>query len=67
LGYREIWTWTKWDRLIKLFARFEKLGIEKTECPPWDKEARVAPLPSIGPFSKVGPHQTKTWFIKRID
>jgi hypothetical protein len=61
LGYREIWTWTKWDRLIKLFARFEKLGIEQAECPPWDTGSKAASL------ANVDPRQTKTWFIKRID
>jgi hypothetical protein len=61
LGYREIWTWTKWDRLIKLLARFEKLGIEQAQCPTWDKG------PTVGSLSKVDLRQTKTWFIKRID
>jgi hypothetical protein len=37
LGYKEVWTWTKWDRLIKLFARFEGLGITKTDSPFWDE------------------------------
>jgi hypothetical protein len=67
LGYREIWTWTKWDRLIRLLARFEKLGIQEAECPPWDIEAKVAPLPRVGSLSQVDRCQTKTWFIKRID
>jgi len=54
LGYGELWTWTKWDRLIKLFRHFKtegrlpKFGIEKTGCPPWDN------------------NPTKTWFIKRV-
>jgi hypothetical protein len=61
LGYKEIWTWTKWDRLINLLARFEKLGIQQAEYPPWDTEAKIGPLPN------VGPRQAKTWFIKRID
>jgi hypothetical protein len=66
LGYRQVWTWTKWERLIKLLTRFEKLGIEQAQCPPWDTEP-VAPLPTVGLLPKVGPHHTKTWFIKRID
>jgi hypothetical protein len=37
LRYKELYTWTKWDRLIKLFARFEKLGITKTDPPFWDE------------------------------
>ena len=39
LGYREVWTWTKWDRLIKLFTRFERFGIKKTGSPPWDNNS----------------------------
>jgi hypothetical protein len=39
LGYTELHTWTKWDRLIKLFGRFKKFGIEKTGCPPWDMDS----------------------------
>jgi len=37
LGYKEVWTWTRWDRLIKLFARFGVLGITKTDSPFWDE------------------------------
>jgi len=40
LGYKELWTWTKWDRLINLFRRFRRLGIEEAGCPPWDKGVR---------------------------
>ena len=39
LGYKEIYTWTKWNRLIELFRRFKRFGIEETGCPPWDKDA----------------------------
>jgi len=56
LGYREVWTWTKWDRLIKLFARFERFGIKKTGSPPWDNNSPTK-------TSKVDP----LWFIKKIE
>ena len=39
LGYKELHTWTKWDRLIKLFRRFEGLGITKTDSPFWDEDS----------------------------
>ena len=38
LGYKEIYTWTKWHKLIRLFERFRKFGIIQTECPPWDAD-----------------------------
>ena len=38
LGNKELRTWTKWDRLIKLFAHFEGLGITKTDSPFWDED-----------------------------
>jgi hypothetical protein len=38
LGYKEVYTWTKWDRLIKLFSHFEKFGVCKTACPAWDTD-----------------------------
>ena len=57
LGYKELRTWTKWDRLIKLFVRFEGLGIAKTDPPFWDK---------VDSLSRLDPRQTKTWFIKRV-
>jgi hypothetical protein len=38
LGYREVLTWTKWDKLIKLFSHFTKFGIYKTRCPAWDND-----------------------------
>jgi hypothetical protein len=50
LGYKEIYTWTKWERLKKLFCHFKRFGIETTSCPPWGKDS----------------DPTKTWFIKRI-
>ena len=53
LGYREVYTWTSWDRLIRLFRHFEKLGIEPTGCPPWDTGS-IATL------------TLKTWFMKKI-
>jgi len=54
LGYKEIWTWTKWEKLAKLFRHFKRFGIETTGCPPWDNK------------SKLDPRQTKTWFIKKV-
>lgn len=38
LGYREVLTWTKWDKIIKLFSHFTKFGIYRTKCPSWDKD-----------------------------
>lgn len=38
LGYKEIYTWTKWDKLIRLFDHFSQFGICKTGCPEWDKD-----------------------------
>jgi len=38
LGYKEIYTWTKWDKLIKLFSHFNRFGIEKVNYPEWDKD-----------------------------
>ena len=60
LGYKEIYTWTKWDRLIKLFGHFKKFGIEPTNCPPWDKDW-------LDPTKAGGdPCETKTWFVRRM-
>ena len=61
LGYKEVWTWTTWDRLIKLLGHFKKFGIEKTACPSWENEPRLAPAEA-----GVDPHSTKTWFLKRV-
>ena len=38
LGFKELYTWTKWDRLISVFEHFIKCGIEKTSPPPWDND-----------------------------
>lgn len=38
LGFKELYTWTQWDRLIKLFDHFGAYGIEKTSPPVWDKD-----------------------------
>lgn len=38
LGYTELYTWTRWEKLIDVFGHFKSFGIEKTECPPWDKD-----------------------------
>ena len=40
LGYKEIYTWTKWHKLIRLFDRFRKFGIAQTDCPTWDLDNR---------------------------
>ena len=31
LGYKELWMWTKWDRLIKLVVHFAAVGRKRTE------------------------------------
>ena len=70
LGYKEIYTWTKWDRLIKLFGHFKKFGIEETNCPPWGKPSKVDSLSKVAPLSKAAPqakvNPDQTWFIKRM-
>jgi len=38
LGFKELYTWTRWDRLIKLFEHFTGYGIEKTSPPVWDND-----------------------------
>jgi hypothetical protein len=52
LGYSELWTWTKGDRLARLLGRFKDFGIERARCPPWDDEAKIDPA--------------KKWFVKTI-
>ncbi len=39
LGYKELYTWSKWDRLINFCSYLKKYGIEKTSIPEWDKDA----------------------------
>lgn len=38
LDFKEIYTWTKWAKLIRTFEHFKSFGIEKTTCPPWDND-----------------------------
>lgn len=38
LGYKELYTWTRCERLKSLFEHFKKFGIEKTDCPSWDTD-----------------------------
>lgn len=38
LGFKELYTWTNWDRLIMVFEHFIKFGIERTLPPTWDND-----------------------------
>ncbi len=38
LGYKEMYTWTRCERLKSVFSHFEKFGIEKIEFPSWDSD-----------------------------
>lgn len=38
LGCKQIYTWTRCERLRSVFRRFEKLGIEKIDFPSWDND-----------------------------
>jgi len=38
LGYKELYTWTRCERLRSVFRRFEKFGIEKIDFPSWDND-----------------------------
>jgi len=38
LGYKELYTWSKWDRLIKFCSYLKKYGIEKASNPEWDND-----------------------------
>ena len=51
LGYGEVWTWTEWDRLIKVLGRFRSLGVERATAPPPWEASRIPPKP---------------WFVKRL-
>lgn len=39
IGYNRIYTWTKWNRLSSIFSNFEKIGIERSNCPEWDNDS----------------------------
>lgn len=38
LGFKEVYTWTQWDRLARLFEHFQKIGIVRTYPHIWDKD-----------------------------
>lgn len=38
LGFKEIYTWSAWERVIRIFSHLKKIGIEKSDCPFWDKD-----------------------------
>jgi hypothetical protein len=38
LGFKEIYTWSAWERVIRIFDRLKKFKIEKTGAPFWDKD-----------------------------
>lgn len=38
LGYKELYTWTRCERLRSVFRRFEKFGIEQIDFPSWDHD-----------------------------
>lgn len=38
LGYKEMYTWTRCERLTSVFRHFEKFGIEKIYYPSWDND-----------------------------
>ena len=39
LGFKEVWTWTRWQSWIKLLQRFENEGVEPQLLPPsWDDD-----------------------------
>lgn len=38
LGYKQMYTWTRCDRLRSVFKRFEKFGIKKIDYPTWDND-----------------------------
>lgn len=38
LGYKEIYTWTRCEKLMMVLNHFNKLGIEKTSSPSWDSD-----------------------------
>ncbi len=38
LGYKEIYTWTRCERLKSVFGHFKKFGIEEIEFPAWDSD-----------------------------
>jgi hypothetical protein len=38
LKYKEIYTWTRCNRLINIFGKFNTFGIEKVASPKWDND-----------------------------
>lgn len=39
LGFKDIWTWTRWQSWIKLLQRFENEGVNPQLMPPsWDDD-----------------------------
>ena len=38
LKYTKVYTWTRCERLINVFGKFNNFGIEKTDCPKWDND-----------------------------
>lgn len=38
LGYKETYTWTTIPAWVRLFSHFNRFGLEKVNCPEWDKD-----------------------------